>query len=245
MRTAAAAVAAVAAAALWTVRRRGGERSRRTPQEQLVEAVLAALAALEVGGETDRLVVGLAGPPGAGKTTTAAAAVELLERRGVRAVAVPMDGYHYTRAELDAMPNAREAHEKRGAHWTFDAERFARDLEASSKAETFSFPGFDHAMGDPTPNGAVVTREHRVVIVEGNYLLLDDPAPWRRARACFGLTAYLDVPLDVARDRLARHHARVWNWDLDRAFARVDSSDAANMLVARASMQNAHVVLAG
>lgn len=80
--------------------------------------------------------MGIAGVPGSGKSTLAAhleARINALAGRAV-AAAVPMDGYHLTRAQLDAMPDPEEAHRRRGAPWTFDPASYIaalRSLKAS------------------------------------------------------------------------------------------------------------------
>ena len=50
------------------------------------------------------------------------------------------------------MPDPKEAHRRRGAHWTFDGERFLREVAAARRSGRGSFPGFDHAIGDPVEN---------------------------------------------------------------------------------------------
>ena len=106
-----------------------------------------------------RAVVGIAGPPGGGKSTLAAlvqarADALLKERRRRRrpeqkdedddeevaeplAVVLPMDGYHYTRAQLDAFPDPAAAHDRRGAPWTFDADAFVAAVAAARDPPPF------------------------------------------------------------------------------------------------------------
>ena len=67
-----------------------------------------------------RVLVGLAGVPGAGKTTLAFALSQALREGGARAMVLPMDGFHYTRAQLSQMDDPAEMHRRRGAHFTFD-----------------------------------------------------------------------------------------------------------------------------
>ena len=106
-------------------------------------------------------------------------------------------GFHLCRSQLDAMPNAAEAHARRGAHWTFDAARFVQSvrqlrtqralaaglpcclrlllLSWQRSAASLSLPSFDHAVGDPVEDDILVKPEHRVVIIEGLYTLLGEP----------------------------------------------------------------------
>ena len=66
--------------------------------------------------------IAVAGAPGSGKTTLCGRVAQLLNGMGIKAAVIPMDGFHYYRRELDAMPDPALAHAKRGAHWTFNAE---------------------------------------------------------------------------------------------------------------------------
>ena len=84
-----------------------------------------------------------------------------------------MDGYHYTRAQLDAMPDPATAHARRGAEFTFDGEGFlalVKRLKEPVTAETTTIfaPSFDHAIKDPKENDIPVERTHRIVVLEGN-----------------------------------------------------------------------------
>jgi pantothenate kinase len=58
-----------------------------------------------------------------------------------------MDGYHYYRSELDAMDDPAELHRRRGAHWTFNADRFIREMKEARAAGAGAFPSFDHHEG--------------------------------------------------------------------------------------------------
>jgi pantothenate kinase len=104
------------------------------------------------------LGIGLAGVPGAGKTTLGKCVVHRLERDfKLRGICISMDGFHLTRAQLDALPDPAEAHRLRGAPFTFDDARFAACLRRARQSVTkaggtATFPGFDHAMGDPVPD---------------------------------------------------------------------------------------------
>jgi pantothenate kinase len=84
-----------------------------------------------------------------------------------------MDGFHLTRAQLDAMPDPVTAHSRRGAAFTFDGEGFLRLVqrlrEPLTDATTTVFaPSFDHAVKDPKENDIAVGRTHRIVVLEGN-----------------------------------------------------------------------------
>lgn len=127
-------------------------------------------------GSTSRYVIGVAGGPGSGKSTLAREVVKrinVLEGTEV-AVSVPMDGFHYYRRELDSMPDPAQAHARRGAHWTFDAAAYVECVRrVKGKAgEALSAPAFNHGVGDPVEGGIKVLPKHKIVVSEGNYLLL-------------------------------------------------------------------------
>ena len=169
--------------------------------------------------------VGVCGAPGSGKSTICAQLTQCLG--DARAVSIPMDGYHYSRRELDAMPDPQEAHRRRGAPFTFDAERFVRDLELARQFGSGRFPSFDHATADPVESSIMLERSHRFVFIEGNYLLLDTD-PWRRLRGLFDLTVFLEVDRETCRERLMSRFLEV-GLDMEAAAARVAGNDMKNL----------------
>lgn len=120
-----------------------------------------------------------------------------------------MDGYHYTRAQLDAFPNPSVAHARRGAAFTFDADAFLDLIITLRKPATAPIlaPTFDHQRKDPVPADIHITESVRIVVVEGNYLALDEPL-WRDACGLFDEVWFVDVAFDVARRRLRERHVR-------------------------------------
>jgi len=119
-------------------------------------------------------LLGVAGAPGSGKTTVAAAAVARLnELHGAgTAKLLQMDGFHLTRAELDALPAPEVAHARRGAPFTFDAEALVNCLRSLNAGKPTVVPAFDHVAGDPTEGELVDPKATRILLAEGNYLLL-------------------------------------------------------------------------
>ena len=86
-----------------------------------------------------------------------------------------MDGFHFTRAQLDSFPNSKDAHYRRGAVDTFNAEAWAelvRRLKSMRSDETVSVPGFDHAVKDPEEGKIQVPGSSRIILLEGNYLMV-------------------------------------------------------------------------
>jgi pantothenate kinase len=92
-----------------------------------------------------RLLVGIAGVPGSGKSTAAKEISRIINQKNSNmAVVVPMDGFHFYRSELDAMPDPKEAHDRRGAPFTFNAEKFHRLLQQIKETGAAKAPSFDH-----------------------------------------------------------------------------------------------------
>jgi pantothenate kinase len=147
-------------------------------------------------------VLGIAGPPGAGKSTLAAALVRLL---GARAAAVPMDGFHLADVELVR----RGLLQRKGAHETFDAWGYAALLERVRARPSYTVyaPGFARDLEQPVAAAIAVEPDAEVVVTEGNYLLLDRPE-WRRVRSQLDAVWYVSVEEPLRRQRLlARHMA--------------------------------------
>ena len=144
-----------------------------------------------------------------------------------------MDGYHYSRAELDNFENPVSAHRYRGAPFTFNGNQFVNDLKIAKKNGHFAFPGFDHAAKDPTPNVHVLEKDCQVVLVEGNYLLLETE-PWSALYDdhinIFDEMWYLKCELNELKSRLANRHMKAWGWTIEKAIERIVDSDEKNMV---------------
>ena len=191
--------------------------------------------------DTMRYMVGVAGAPGSGKSTLAKQVVHIINaiQEEECAVMVPMDGYHYTKAQLDGFDNPAEAHARRGAHWTFDAEGFVRKVEelAYTTGESIDAPTFDHGQGDPVARGICIERHHGIVIVEGNYLLLDIE-PWNRL--IFNETWFIDCDIEESMKRVYTRQTR--NGVPPRESRhRIETNDRPNALQIQQTAERAHV----
>lgn len=178
----------------------------------------AEIAARAKAAGQGRFLVALAGPPGAGKSTLAAALVTAL---GQGARAVPMDGFHYD----DAVLTARGLRSRKGAPETFDVKGFLHLLGRLRTEDEVAIPLFDRDLEISRAGADVVTVADRILLVEGNWLLLDE-APWTAAR--YDLTIWIDVPEAELDRRLVErwaHHGKT----PEAARAWIDGNDLPNI----------------
>lgn len=164
-------------------------------------------AAIAVVGERHRAILGIAGAPGAGKTTlTEQLCAHIGDRMGPGWVAhVPMDGFHLSDKQLRQLG----AIDRKGAPDTFDVRGYAELLARVRADDEYPVyaPGFERDLEQPIAAELVVTPSARLIITEGNYLLLDEPA-WMRVREQLDAVWFVDAD-DALRTRrlVARHIA--------------------------------------
>lgn len=155
-----------------------------------------AAAIFKRAGKARRLVVAIAGPPGAGKSTLAAALRDLLPQGS--AEVVPMDGFHFDDVILDR----RGLSARKGAPETFDFAGFETLLRRIRAGEPdIAIPVFDRSMELSRAAAEIVGADTRFILVEGNYLLLDEE-PWTRLAPLFDFSIFIDVPRNELERRL-------------------------------------------
>ncbi|MEO5833843.1 MAG: nucleoside/nucleotide kinase family protein [Nakamurella sp.] len=173
-----------------------------------------------------RLIIGLAGGPGSGKSTAAARLQDEFTLRGEWAAVVPMDGFHLSQRQLLAQGLV----EVKGAPETFDAYGYLallQRLRAHGDAVVYA-PTFDRTLDESVAGAIAIAPEVRYVITEGNYLLHDEQ-PWPAARAVLDTVWFLDPGEDIRVNRLVRRHiqfGRTPNAALRRATTGVDAVNA-------------------
>ncbi|WP_127996047.1 nucleoside/nucleotide kinase family protein [Piscinibacter defluvii] len=169
-----------------------------------------------------RRLLGLVGPPGAGKSTLAAA---LAQHLGERAMVVPMDGYHLANVELARLGRAG----RKGAPDTFDAAGYVallQRLRTQGPGEIVYAPEFRREIEEPIAGAIPVLARTPLIITEGNYLLLDE-APWSAVAGLLDECWYVEVDDALRRQRLVARHMRFGRSE-DEARDWVETTDEPN-----------------
>lgn len=200
-----------------------------------VSAAAAMIQAIATPGQ--RILVGVVGAPGAGKSTLAEKLVSVL---GKCAQLLPMDGFHLAQGVLDELGLA----DKKGTPQTFDASGFVdllRRVSNQGAGEVIYAPQYTRTIEQPVASAIPITEDAEIIIVEGNYLLLDLPI-WDQARNFLTTSIFLEVDEEL---RLTRLHARHVQFGKDPEFASrwMQSVDNPNAELIKASQPNAEFVL--
>jgi pantothenate kinase len=148
-----------------------------------------------------RIIIGIVGKPGAGKSTLSSFLIEKLPPESV--VLVPMDGYHLSNKELDSLGRR----DRKGAPDTFDSFGYAALLQRIAKStEDVYFPVFHREIEESIAAEGVVTAKTRIVLTEGNYLLHSQDG-WKGVAPILTESWYVEVDDVLRLERLVdRHH---------------------------------------
>jgi len=194
---------------------------------------------------SQRYLIAISGIPGSGKTTLSTTLSSRLNKLHLRtspgtassgnkiAAAIPMDGYHLTRLQLDALPDPEEAHKRRGAAFTFDGESYLSLVKKLREpllpeSKTLHAPSFDHKKKDPVEGDISISPQTRICIFEGNYCALSK-SPWDEAAQIMDEIWFVDVDFEVAKKRLIRRHVEAGiAKDEEDAATRADENDLVN-----------------
>jgi pantothenate kinase len=172
-----------------------------------------------------RRIIGLAGAPGAGKSTYAERLAAAMRDRGRTVAVVPLDGFHLA----DRVLVEHGTLDRKGAPETFDPHGYAALLHRLRTArETVFAPAFERELEQPLAGAIEISAGVDLVITEGNYLLLDAPG-WRSARASIDEVWFVDPPDEHVRtERLVARHIRFGKTPAEAAawVARVDAPNA-------------------
>ncbi|MGI4857085.1 MAG: nucleoside/nucleotide kinase family protein [Janthinobacterium lividum] len=163
------------------------------------EPYMSRLRRLTTDGR--RRILGLAGAPGAGKSTFAEAIVAAFPGK---AVIVPMDGFHLANVELARLERAS----RKGAEDTFDSAGYVallRRLRAQREDEIVYAPTFRREIEEPIANAIPVPFDVPLVITEGNYLLFEQ-GHWKDVRSALDEVWYVNVDAELRQQRLVARH---------------------------------------
>lgn len=198
---------------------------------------LSALAArAEALAAAPRSILGIVGPPGGGKSTLAQALVAQL---GEPARNVPMDGFHLANSELARLGRA----DRKGAPDTFDAAGFAALLERLRRPEgpAVYAPEYRREIEESVGGAVRVDAEVRLVVTEGNYLLLDD-AGWAPVRDLLDEVWFVDMDEEHRLAQLVERHVR-FGKSAEQAYAWAHASDQRNAELVAATRDRADLVV--
>ena len=201
----------------------------------LPAAERAHIGALLADGQ--RRLLGLVGAPGSGKSTLAQALLDALPGRGQ---VVPMDGFHLASVELQRLGRAG----RKGAPDTFDSAGYVallRRLREQRDDEIVYAPEFRREIEEPIAGAIAVLPQTRLVITEGNYLLLDE-GPWAHVAPLLDEVWYVEVDDRLRRERLVRRHEQ-FGRSPEAALAWVAGTDEPNARRIEATRARAHRVI--
>ena len=170
---------------------------------------------LSVDHKNERILVGIAGAPGAGKSTLSQALSTKLNKSEHVAAVIPMDGYHLDDSLLEDLGLLK----RKGAPETFDFAGFKHLLLRIKNEDEVVYPVFDREREISIAGAGILKKNIRIVIVEGNYLLFDEE-PWSCLSKLWDYSVFLDVELTVLEQRL------IDRW-LDHGFSRAEAQQKA------------------
>lgn len=205
---------------------------------RMTAAEASARLGVLLAGPEQRMILGLAGAPGAGKSTLAARLVA--EHPG--AVLLGMDAFHLAHETLVRLG----AVARKGAPDTFDADGYVALLRRIRTGEprTIWLPEFRREIEDTIAGVHALAPDVRLVVTEGNYLLLDD-APWAPVRALCDEVWYVEGDERVRVARLVARHVEFGRTRAEAYERSVTGSDAMNARIVEATRERADAVITG
>jgi pantothenate kinase len=193
-------------------------------------------------------MVAVAGPPGSGKTAFATSLVAVVNAETGEDIAalIGLDGWHYPNAYLAT--HFVERHGERiplrsikGAAETFDAASAYGCLARVRRGGQVSFPVYSRQLHEPVPAGGTIAPSHRIVVVEGNYLLLDEDA-WKRFRQLFDVRVFICASPETLMEGLRERHLRGGKTP-EATERQIQEVDLPNARQVRPSVQHAQVLV--
>jgi pantothenate kinase len=220
------------------------ERAERPAlSAEAVDALVARVSSL-ADATGRRVLIGITGSPGSGKTTLAKAVVDRINGGadvGGTAVHLPMDGFHLANSTLDRLG----IHDRKGAIETFDGWGFVALLGRlrSESGHTVYAPSFKRKVDEGVAGEIAVEDSATIVVIEGNYLL-SDATPWSGIRHRLDAAWFCSTPLEERERRLVDRHTRHGRTP-EAATAWARDVDGANAVLIEKSRERAELVVSG
>ncbi len=177
----------------------------------------------ELSKNTSRIIIGLAGLPGAGKSTLTK---QWSEKMGDKIAILSMDGFHYYKSELRNFPDPEKAFARKGAPWTFNSKSFVDRVKQLKEGKVTQWPDFKHG-GDPIEDAFSITHSANLILIEGLYLLYREN-DWNDLQYYLDETWFLDTPEPLAQSRVISRHMKSANLSLEEATLKAQSNDLLN-----------------
>lgn len=172
-------------------------------KEISISELLDYLVRLLEKSEGRRVLIGVSGAPASGKSTLAESLVEQLNsvfNKKVSAI-IPQDGFHYDDSVLKSMNRLSF----KGAPDTFDVNGLVALLKRLVAEDEVAIPLFDRELEVSRNSARIITAENKLLIMEGNYLLLNNHKGWKKLKPFFDHTILLSVPiLDIEKRLIQR-----------------------------------------
>ena len=147
---------------------------------------------------SQRFIIAIAGPPGSGKSTLSEQLVTMLKARSRHSRIISMDGFHLENSTLKRLG----LFDKKGSPTTFDVPAFIQVMKRLAAYESdVAIPMFDRKKDITIENASIVSTQDKILIVEGNYLLLNDKQ-WVELQDIWDETVFINPGMDILKKRL-------------------------------------------
>ena len=188
-----------------------------------------------------RFILGITGPPAAGKSTLAGRLVNAINSAAgsTVAAAVPMDGFHLDNVTLQRLGLTH----KKGAPETFNSVAFLQLLRHIREVPRrgLSAPAYDRSLHDPQPDAIGISKDVKIIVTEGNYLLLN-AGQWSLIRGQLDEVWYVNASLGIIRRRLLERHL-MNGLSMEEARNKIEGSDVPNAILVQQTVDSADLLI--
>jgi len=200
--------------------------------EQLADSIIKDAA------NKSRYIFAIAGAPGSGKSTLVQSLQQLLQtKHQCSCQIIAMDGFHLDNETLQQQGLLAV----KGSPPTFDLTAFEQLLtQVKLNQATVLAPIFNRDIDAVVTDAITISNDTKIILVEGNYLLLKQLG-WQKLAQYFDASVFLDVPMEVLRQRLIKR----WidqGFDLKDAIAKADSNDIPNAQLVLSHSDTRHII---